>query len=79
MAKIKINSQRCKACGLCIIYCPNGSIVFSDNINKQGVKPARFKEGAKCAGCAFCVMMCPDCAIELCLDNDSEEGKNEKR
>jgi 2-oxoglutarate ferredoxin oxidoreductase subunit delta len=61
------------------MYCPQGSIIFSDKINKQGVKPALFKEGAKCAGCAFCVMVCPDCAIEFYPDDNPEEEQNEKQ
>jgi 2-oxoglutarate ferredoxin oxidoreductase subunit delta len=65
MATIKIDIQRCKGCGLCIMYCPHKSIVFSEEINKRGVKPVRFKDNAKCAGCAFCALVCPDCAIEV--------------
>ena len=65
MAEIKIDREKCKACGLCVIYCPQKSIVFSEQINKRGMKPAEFKNGAKCTGCTFCAMVCPDCAIEV--------------
>lgn len=67
MAKIKIDKEKCKACGLCIMYCPRKLVEVSDKINKRGVKPARFKKNAEkeCAGCAFCAIVCPDNAIEV--------------
>lgn len=65
MAKIKIDKERCKACGLCIIYCPHNLIVAADDINKRGIRPAQLKKGAKCVGCAFCAIICPDNAIEV--------------
>jgi 2-oxoglutarate ferredoxin oxidoreductase subunit delta len=65
MAHIRIDREKCKACGLCIIYCPQQSIVFSKTINKRGMKPAEFRKNAKCTGCTFCALVCPDCAIEV--------------
>ena len=62
---LNINIDRCKGCGLCILYCPNSSIAMSDKINKGGIKPAKFKKGSKCTGCTFCAIICPDCAIEV--------------
>ena len=65
MAKIKIDRERCKACGLCIMYCPKKLIAVSKNINKRGVRPAEFKKSPECLGCMFCAIMCPDNAIEV--------------
>ena len=65
MAKITIDQERCKACGLCIIYCPHNLIVAAEKINMRGVKPAQLKKGAKCAGCMLCAIICPDNAIEV--------------
>jgi len=65
MAKIKIDREKCKACGLCILYCPQGSIIMDSKINKRGVKPAKFKKNSKCTGCTFCALICPDAAIEV--------------
>jgi 2-oxoglutarate ferredoxin oxidoreductase subunit delta len=63
MAQIKIDRERCKACGLCVIYCPQKALVFSDKINKRGIKPVEFKKDAKCTGCGICALVCPDCAL----------------
>ncbi|MFH1867839.1 MAG: ferredoxin family protein [Candidatus Omnitrophota bacterium] len=65
MPKIKIDREKCKSCGLCIIYCPKDCIAISDKINKRGVKPVEPKKDAKCTGCMSCAIMCPDCAIEV--------------
>jgi len=65
MPKIKIRQDRCKGCELCILYCPKGSIVLCEGLNKRGVKAAKFKKDADCTGCAFCALICPDCAIEV--------------
>jgi len=65
MAKIKINKQRCKGCELCVISCPKGLIVISDETNDFGVRVARSKDTKECSGCALCAIMCPDCAIEV--------------
>ena len=65
MAKIKIDKEKCKGCGLCIIYCPRNLIVAAKKINNRGVKPAQFKKEKACIGCAFCAIICPDNAIEV--------------
>jgi 2-oxoglutarate ferredoxin oxidoreductase subunit delta len=65
MAKVIIDAQRCKGCQLCIAVCPKRSLQMSEALNKKGVKPVIFKEGAECIGCRFCATMCPDCCIEI--------------
>jgi 2-oxoglutarate ferredoxin oxidoreductase subunit delta len=75
MGKIRIDKEKCKSCGLCIIYCPNDCIVMSDKINKRGVKPAVFKKGAKCTACTFCALICPDTAIEVFREKKSKKKK----
>ena len=65
MAKIIINKEKCKACYLCLDVCPKSLIKISDDLNKQGVKPAIFVDNNLCLGCAFCALICPDCCIEV--------------
>jgi len=66
MAYIKVDKEKCKGCGFCIIYCPNKLVLSSDAMNKRGVHAVEFvdKDG-KCTGCAMCAIMCPDCVIEV--------------
>lgn len=70
---IKINSEVCKGCGLCISVCPKQIIAVSDSINHQGYYPSKSiddnnPEGKKCTACAMCATICPDVAIEVYRD-----------
>jgi 2-oxoglutarate ferredoxin oxidoreductase subunit delta len=67
MAKIKINKERCKGCGLCIIFCPLGQIKSEKQLNKMGYKPAVFcvELDKQCTGCSSCAIICPEAAIEV--------------
>ncbi len=69
---IRINTDLCKGCGLCIAACPKGTIKIANRINVQGYHPARYGEreknkNRKCTGCALCAITCPDVAIEVFL------------
>jgi 2-oxoglutarate ferredoxin oxidoreductase subunit delta len=65
MAKLKINKERCKGCGLCVITCSKKLITLTGPTNNMGLKTASYKWSKECGGCALCAMMCPDCAIEV--------------
>ncbi|MDP8290021.1 MAG: 4Fe-4S binding protein [Candidatus Susulua stagnicola] len=71
MAKVIIDTDKCKGCGLCVFYCPLKSLELSSSLNKRGVKAASFKKDAKCSGCGFCFLICPDNCIQI----DKENGK----
>ncbi|MBU1084298.1 MAG: 4Fe-4S dicluster domain-containing protein [Candidatus Omnitrophota bacterium] len=63
--KLRIRTERCKGCGLCINVCPSGHLSMSDGVNKRGSKYVTLKEGGKCTLCGMCAVICPDCAIEI--------------
>jgi 2-oxoglutarate ferredoxin oxidoreductase subunit delta len=65
--KIKIDTERCKGCGLCVLVCPKGGIIISGKSNKKGYFPAEIKNppAAECTGCGLCAVICPDAAIEV--------------
>ncbi len=64
--KIKIDSRRCKGCGLCIWACPKGQIRLSINEDDRGIRVASFNENDQsCTGCTFCGIICPEVAIEI--------------
>lgn len=63
MASVKIDSEKCKGCGICISVCPKKVLGFDkDTINGKGYSPAaQLLQG--CIGCAACAKMCPDTVI----------------
>jgi 2-oxoglutarate ferredoxin oxidoreductase subunit delta len=67
--KIVIDTERCKGCGLCATVCPKGSIVISQDSNRNGYFPAK-ATNADCTGCAQCAIVCPEAIIEVVRDNN---------
>jgi pyruvate ferredoxin oxidoreductase delta subunit len=49
-----VDREKCNACGLCAMYCPDGTIDEDLNID------LRF-----CKGCGICANECPKKAIEM--------------
>ena len=62
---LKVNPERCKACGLCMHFCPVGGLEYAEEYNAAGYHPARQGDPEKCTGCRQCLLMCPDVAIEM--------------
>ena len=66
MAKIIVDENVCKGCGLCANACPLHIISLDKGrLNGKGYHPARLMEPDKCVGCASCATMCPDTAIQV--------------
>lgn len=62
--KVKIESERCKQCGLCVANCPKKAISFREEINTAGYRPVVIDDD-KCIGCGICYTMCPDGVYEV--------------
>ena len=65
MAKISIDKESCKGCGLCILACPKKILRISDSSNNKGYFVMEITDQSACIGCASCAMMCPDCVITV--------------
>ncbi len=66
MARITVDENVCKGCGLCADACPKKIIKLSDSkFNKKGYPVAEMTDEKSCIGCAFCATMCPDTAITV--------------
>lgn len=65
MAKVKLNTSKCKGCLLCIRFCPKAVFSEGRKLNDKGFKPVQVGAEYVCIGCGQCVQVCPECAIEI--------------
>jgi len=65
MAKVKIDPEKCKGCGLCVLYCNKGLLKPDKTLNKKGMYPVKFIDNNECTGCSFCAIICPDLCITI--------------
>lgn len=65
MARIEVDEELCKGCGICVAQCPPGVLELSERISIRGYHPATLAKPAGCTGCAICGKFCPDLAIEV--------------
>ena len=66
MAKITVNFEKCKGCGLCTTACPKEIVeIQKEKRNRKGYFTSTCIDDSKCIGCAMCATMCPDCAITV--------------
>ena len=65
MPQLIIKEDRCKACGICIEFCPKQCLKATSRFNPQGYHPVENIAPEECTGCAICARMCPDVVIEV--------------
>ena len=65
MAFVHVDTERCKACGLCESVCPVNIIRTSNTLNSKGYQPIEVVPMEDCIGCAACAKICPDCVLEV--------------
>ena len=74
----RIDSTRCKGCGLCVMVCPKDVLGLSDELNATGYHPACQAHPENCIHCALCCRMCPDVAITIDSVDDDKDDKDDK-
>jgi len=65
--RLVINNARCKACGLCIYFCPKEAIVLCDEFNEMGYNFVDVDDD-KCVKCGTCQTICPDVVPKVVED-----------
>jgi len=69
--KIDIYKAWCKACGICVAFCPTG-VLAKDEVGYPYVKDIE-----KCINCGWCEIRCPDFAITV--ETKAKEKKVEEK
>jgi uncharacterized Fe-S center protein len=59
----KIVSKKCVGCGLCVEWCPTGSLTLKDHKGRE--LPLSTLEQKTCTGCGECVVTCPHDAVKI--------------
>ncbi len=70
--KIDIYKAWCKACGICVAFCPTGALA-SDESSYPYVKDIE-----KCINCGWCEIRCPDFAITVGKGTKEKKRVEEK-
>lgn len=65
MPLVKIDTERCKGCELCVQACPQEIIHMAKEINTKGYFYAEVFDQPRCIGCKLCGIVCPDLAIQV--------------
>jgi 2-oxoglutarate ferredoxin oxidoreductase subunit delta len=75
MPKVRVLSEYCKGCGLCVSVCPVEALELSDALNALAVYPPRHRADVRCTGCLACALICPDAAIEIIEVEETSESQ----
>jgi 2-oxoglutarate ferredoxin oxidoreductase subunit delta len=63
---VRIESERCKGCALCVEACPQQVLRLTSSFNARGYHPVALVEnGQHCTGCGLCAIVCPDVAFTV--------------
>jgi NAD-dependent dihydropyrimidine dehydrogenase PreA subunit len=57
--KLRVDTDECKGCGLCVESCPPHVIALGERLNHYGYRTAEYA-GAGCTGCGICFLVCPE-------------------
>lgn len=62
---IKVDVEKCKGCGLCVVACPTNVLALANEVNGKGYNYAYMANPEACIGCVSCGLVCPDSVIEV--------------
>jgi 2-oxoglutarate ferredoxin oxidoreductase subunit delta len=64
----KFSYERCKACGICAHFCPEGALETAED------GYPRLADPEVCSSCRLCEKICPDFAVYMSEDKGDEPG-----
>ena len=60
---VRIDTESCKGCELCVPACPPRVLSMGSDLNRAGFHYPLLEPG--CTGCAACLFVCPDFCFEV--------------
>ncbi len=75
MRRLLIDSDRCKACELCIEACNRNLLALSEELNAKGYHPIAIHDEEKCTSCALCAVVCPDGCFTVFKEVKTDKGR----
>jgi pyruvate ferredoxin oxidoreductase delta subunit len=67
----EISREKCNRCGMCYLYCPEGTMILKDGTDPE-------VNLTYCKGCGICASECPRKAISMKPENtDKNNARNE--
>lgn len=74
---VLIDAGLCKACGLCIAFCPRRVLSSGKKVNDLGYRATRY-DGEGCIGCGTCFYVCPEPGAVTVIRPVRKSGGGEK-
>ncbi|MFO0840284.1 MAG: ferredoxin family protein [Phycisphaerae bacterium] len=65
MTPVRVETERCKGCSLCIEFCPQHCLTLSEGHNAMGYHVAELHNPSKCTACTLCAEMCPESGMTV--------------
>lgn len=73
MNHVKIESNECKGCRLCVESCPKHCLSIGSEINNIGYQYSVFNS-ENCTACGICYYMCPEPGAITVIKEPKEKG-----
>lgn len=70
-----VDEQRCKACNICVSYCPAGVLAMRDDVHAVLGQMIEVVHPEACIGCSECEAHCPDFAIMVAKKSEFQFAK----
>lgn len=62
---IRIDTDQCMGCGVCVRHCPKGILAIGDTVNARGQRHVVLTDPDACIECGRCATMCTAAALSL--------------